>query len=560
MMDLRKHQADFNQLIDNIIAGEQIRQIIVNATPGSGKSLLPILAGRLIQARLADALAWIVPRKALQSQGERGFVDPAFRAMLGHNLTVRQSTNDIDPCRGLNGGWISTYQALSMDNRRLAVAEFSTKRYILILDEFHHVSASAEADWFKAISPLVEKAKYLVMLTGTMERGDGKPIAWLPYRKAGTGLLEPMTEDHDDVRYIHYDRATALSERAILPIEFTLYDGHVEWEKDGEHRQGMLSNRFEDAGQALFTALNTEFAEKLLENGLAHWQRYKADHPRSKLLIVTANFDHAKQVMAQLKQQGFHAKIATSHDSAQCLKNIHEFKFGNLDLLVTIAVAYEGLSVKPITHIICLTQIRSTSWITQMVGRAVRIDPQAGPYETQRAYVFAPDDFLFRAVVDQIKAEQLAYVKEAQDREQKERARNGEGSRRPPDVIPLGSTLTGERSFSIGDISPIDMHPQTPTDIEQALRKQIEDYVKEFAFKNYYKIERINAEIKAAFGKPRAEMTLSELRSAMSFIRDAYPLNGQSLVSVVSQPRGRGRRTRAKAEEVEAPKQMGLWG
>jgi len=265
-MKLRKHQSDFKYIIDNIIAGERVHKIIVNATPAAGKSMIPILAGKLITEGLADALAWIVPRKSLQSQGERGFVDTGFRDMLNHNLTIRQSTNDIDPCRGLNG-WISTYQALSLDEKQLALADFSTKRYILILDENHHIEDKGE--WYRSLHPLVDKAKYLVMMTGTMNRGDEKPIAWLPYHNVGGGMV-PVTESHEDVRYIHYDRLTALKEKSILPIQFTLSDGRVEWKKNGQHKEGMLSNRAFDAGQAIFTALNTEFAEKLLDNGVAH--------------------------------------------------------------------------------------------------------------------------------------------------------------------------------------------------------------------------------------------------------------------------------------------------
>jgi hypothetical protein len=98
--------------------------------------------------------------------------------------------------------------------------------------------------------------------------------------------------------------------------------------------------------------------------------------------------------------------------------------------------------------------------------------------------------------------------------------------------------------------------------MEYDLRKQIEDHVKRYAFSNYYPIERINGEIKSAFGKPRAEMSLSELRDTLAFIRDAYPLQRDMspLVANVSRPRGKGRRTSARVEEVEPPKQMGLWG
>ena len=542
-MTLRKHQSDVLNTINSIIAGDNVRKIIVNATPAAGKSMLPILAGQLIPVGLADALAWIVPRKALQSQGERGFVDPGFRSMLNHNLTIRQSTSDINPCRDCQG-WVSTYQALSMDRKGRAEYEFSTKRYILILDECHHISASVEADWYRAVLPLVEKAKYLVLMTGTMERSDGKPIAWLPYRKTANGLLESVTESHGDTRYIHYDRTTALREKAILPVQFHLSDGTVEWEKNGSRRKGILSKRIMDSGQALFTALNTEFAETLLDAGLAHWQSYKNTHPRSKMLIVTANFEHAKKATAYVERRGFRCAIATSHDSVKCLQNIYDFKFGSIDCLITIAVAYEGLSVKPITHIVCLTQIRSNAWITQMVGRAVRVDHDAGPYETQSAYVFAPDDFQFQQVVKRIESEQLTAIKDEDDVEEK-RSRKGGGRQKSPDVIPIGSTLTGQREISIGGppggfAFSSNIYIPTPKEVESELLSKIESHVRIYSYMNRIKPIRINAVLKDIFNKPRREMTRIELEKCLKYVQENYPTNFPV--------RGSGRRVPTKAE------------
>lgn len=547
-MLLRKHQQDFHEIINGIIAGSGTTKILVHVVPGGGKSALPVIAGKLIAADRADAICWVVPRKSLQDQGERNFVDPLFRDLLGHSLTIRSSTNETNPCRGLNG-FATTYQAIGIDEKQTVSNDFSTKRYILVLDEFHHIEEGGI--WHEALAPIVEQAAFLVLMTGTLERGDQKPIAWVQYVNS-----RPMPPD------IQYGREIALEERAILPIEFTLADGHVEWEKNGQRKSGLLSKRILDAGQALFTALSTEFSNMLMDKALLHWQRYKANHPSSKLLIVTADFDHAKKITARLKKQGLYAKIATSHDSPKALRNIHEFKFGGLDVLVSIAICYEGLDVPQISHIACLTRIRSTPWIEQMIARAVRINPQAGPYENQKAHIFAPDDYLFREVVERIRTEQLAFVVQSQEGEKREKRGNGEGQGREPDIIPLGSILTGERSFSIGGvlggIRSYDI-PQTPTDMEQELRKQIEEHVRNFSFKNYYKIEKINAEIKTAFGKPRAEMSLPELRNTLSFIRDAYPLNGNSIVPQVSQPRGKGLRKPAKAEEVEPPRQERQW-
>src|SRR3712207_9425667 len=64
-------------------------------------------------------------------------------------------------------------------------------------------------------------------------------------------------------------------------------------------------------------------------------------------------------------------------------------------ILVTVAMAYEGLDAPEVAVVAALTHIRSRPWLEQMVARATRVDPNAGAYEAQQALVFHPDDPLF---------------------------------------------------------------------------------------------------------------------------------------------------------------------
>ena len=222
-MTLRKHQREFDEVIDGIIGGSLIRKIIVKATPGSGKSLIPVLAGRLITSGKADKLAWICPRMSLQDQGERNFADKLWREALGHNLAIRSSTNDVNPSRGL-AGWISTFQALGVDKYRTALTEFRRHRYILIIDEFHHAEAEDGA-WTKSIAPLCEEAAYVVFMTGTMERGDRKRIAFIPYEKINDDEFIPCFVKSEETAVIEYSRTDALADHSIIPLSFRLHDG-----------------------------------------------------------------------------------------------------------------------------------------------------------------------------------------------------------------------------------------------------------------------------------------------------------------------------------------------
>ena len=544
-MQLRSHQAQFATVIDRIIDGSDTRRIIVHAVPGAGKSSLPVIAGRLIKAGLADKLAWICPRTSLQDQGERNFLDRDFRELLDHNLAIRSSTNEVSPCRSQDG-FISTYQALSVDDHKTVLHEIERRRYVLVLDEFHHVSA-CDSEWQKTLEPIVERAKYLILMTGTLSRGDDKPIAWVDYENS-----LPQLVGVSGTEVIRYSRTDALRERAILPIRFILSDGHVEWETNtGKRKEGKLSHRVKDAGEALFTALNTEFADNLLKEGVRHWREYRSNHPRSKLMVVTATYEHAKRHTELLKGMGIKAKIATSHESVEALRNIKEFKFGSLDVLVVIMIGYEGLDCPPLTHIVCLTHIRSYPWIDQCIGRAVRVDRLAGPYRSQMAYVFAPDDWLFRQVVEQIRAEQLPMAHEAMT-EGEDGGGNGNGEKRPG-INPLAGEITGTREVSLGDI-PGGFIPdpvQTVKEQEEEALHKIEMHVRKFSFDNRYKPQRISFEIKQQFGKSRRLMTLDELKSCLRWVRRMYPIEARSpefLPDGVSRTRGCRERVPTKAQ------------
>lgn len=521
---LRKHQAEMLEICKRIRCGESIRNIYALVTPGGGKSALPVIAGSILIPNIADAICWIAPRTSLQKQGEINFMDPLFRRLCSHSLTIRSSTNDADPCRGENG-FITTYQALGVD-RGTVVNEFRRKRYILILDEYHH--AEEDSKWHGALNELVNLAVVRVFMTGTIERGNGKKIAFTPYRDVSASPTEtvsmPSMESDPQNAVIRYSRMDALKEGAILPIKFELFDGNVKWKNPtGPVESHNLStvNKKSKVSAAIYTALNTQFAKDLLGIGFEHWIRHKASHPTSRLLVVTSGIDQAREAVKYLKGRWALADIATSHESAAAHKAIDNFRAGSIDVLVSIAIAYEGLDVKQISHIIVITNIRSSPWLEQCLARAVRVDPDAGP--DQMAYVFAPDDILFREVCAKIEAEQTPYVR---TRKQTQANLFGEDAGQGPSdrIKPIDGRITQSRGFEIGSYERV----KTPSEIEADLRDAIEFHVRTYARRNYYMPQKINAEIRAKMGKPRSEMNRDELAWCLEHVRNTYPMQGRS--------------------------------
>jgi len=515
-MKLRKHQREFDAIMARIIAGEPIRRVIASVTPGGGKSLFALLALKLIDAGLIDKITWIVPRLTLAYQAETNFVDPFFREMLGHNNLIRASTNEDNPCRGLSG-FVTTYHAMAMDEGQTVLMDFIRHRHILILDEFHHVED--DGIWHKALQPIIDRAEFLVLLSGTMERGDKKKIAFIDYIEGFLGDIIPDLRNTETTVVIEYSRRDALEEQAILPVKFSLSDGNATWNYQGIDQQALVSTPDKRlASRALFTALSTEFSDQLLETGMSDWLNYRKKRPGSKIIVVAATISHAQDILQKLKAKGFYSKIATSDDSKEAIRNIKAFKNGALDILVGVGMFSEGFDCKPLTHIVCLTHVRSRPWILQLIARAVRVDPAAGPYRSQLAYVHAPDDIYFREIMEHVYCEQIATVSSPGEKSQKSLFPG------PPqrDYSPIGSELNGHREIFWGSPGQEDI-PLTPSESENALRDEIETYVRRYTVDSGRRPWTMNSIIKAEFGKSRAEMTIPELQRVLDYVQQRWP-------------------------------------
>jgi superfamily II DNA or RNA helicase len=182
-MELRQHQKDVQIAVNNIVNGSaSYKQIIARVTPGGGKSLLPQIAGALLmEAGLIDKICCVVPRKKLQDQMAKDFLDPCAREVIGHQLSIREATNEYDPARD-SDGFVTTYQALAMDSVGVNADALDKHRYLLVLDEYHHIGEGELTH--QRIQPLVDRASYVLLMTGTLARNKGLPIAYTPYKEA----------------------------------------------------------------------------------------------------------------------------------------------------------------------------------------------------------------------------------------------------------------------------------------------------------------------------------------------------------------------------------------
>ncbi|HEY0420234.1 MAG TPA: DEAD/DEAH box helicase family protein, partial [Acetobacteraceae bacterium] len=583
---LRSHQQQLAGLVAAIASGQAAaRDILAAVTPGGGKSLLPVIAAaRLIEAGLVERVCWVVPRDSLRLQAEEAFADPLWRTALDHALSVRAADNAPDPSRGL-AGYITTYQAIAAAPD-LHLAEFRRHPTLLVVDEVHHLPALGDTDpvtaaqnaaagedpasaWSRALLPLLECAAVRLLLSGTLERADGRGILWLPYRKGPKTRTREVDLDAPGWAVVGYSRAQALAERAVLPVTFGALDGEAIWrdEEDRDIGPHRLAGAYptETTRPALFTALRTGFAEALLREAFIAVRELRARRRRErglapgaparglgKLLVVAPDQDTARHYLEVLRrwipaaQAEAVAQLATS-EAPRAHEILAAFRLRpEPSVLVTVAMAYEGLDAPEVAVVAALTHIRARPWLEQMVARATRVDPQAGAYEAQRALVFHPDDPLFGRFRIRMETEQGTLARQP-------RKRSGQGglplwlqeqlAAEHPGITPLQSNALALRFHTLSPGPELALRRpeqeaaqsellEAPSVAERRLRARLGEMVAMQAMEDeagrgglrggvagpglYH---RYNAALKRITGnKSRAQMTLAELEAAIGWL------------------------------------------
>jgi hypothetical protein len=213
-------------------------------------------------------------------------------------------------------------------------------------------------------------------------------------------------------------------------------------------------------------------------------------------------------------------------------------------VLVTVAMAYEGMDCPEVTHVACLTHIRSRPWLEQMIARATRVDPHGGAYEAQRAVIYHPDDRLFADFRHAIETEQgtRAQAPKRSSRQGELALGSGDADGRGVGlgITPLRSNATALRfdtvaagpdfagaSDGTGPLTTLRSAAETPSATEHRLRQRIgqmiaaqviEDEDNHLVPHGPVSYHAYNAVLKRVLGKSRAEMSIAELEAAVGWL------------------------------------------
>lgn len=534
MRKMRYHQLELKKRAEELVAGSiKSQTTIAHITPGGGKSLAAAVFSRaLLEAGLVRRVVWICPRTSLAKQAAETFRDPQFNP----RYSARQADNVPPFYRDVFSGEIcytTTYQSIiaQPNIHRQALAPYKS---LVILDEPHHLKDGGEDEddigvWVKPISPLVDNAAHVLMMTGTIERHDKKQIPFLEYIEEG-GRTYPKKD-------IVYSRFDALLEEAIIPIHFDYTDGWADFEDDdGKHSIQIASATDKEVSKVIQTFLGkTEFRTNLLRRGLEHWTRHRKTVYPSRAIVVCATQKMAREVSEQIEQwyKGVQVVLAISDEGAEAQKAIRKFRrneYGHV--LVTVGMAYEGLDVPDCKHLICLTDTRSIPWLDQAFARVTRVDYNAISegfnYKKQKAYIFVPDDPRMKNVVAHLEEEQDRGIK---IKEAKQPDGTLEEEAEPEDKSEPGSTFiglgarSGDSTTAMLDIEAFGDEGAKEIELapadEKDLRREIEMLARRRDIRKQLPKGSTNKKLYEMFG-PRSTMARTQLVKCLAYVASMH--------------------------------------
>ncbi len=370
------------------------------ATPGAGKTTFALTAARHVLAEdPRRRLVVVAPTAHLKVQWARAaaafalHLDPAWAATDG------RLPADMH-------GIVTTYQQVA--SSAAVLADVSRDAFV-IFDEIHH--AGDDRAWGESVRLAFEGAARRLCISGTPFRSDTRAIPFVRY------VLDEAQSDFD------YGYGEALADRRVVrPVYFPRTNGHMEWTApDGSLNAASFDDALDQArsSQRLRTALSLEgeWLPTVLRQAVDQLHQLRADQPDAGGLVIATDQDHARGIVALLRDRfGQQATVVLS-DEADASARIAAFAAGSDPWLVAVRMVSEGVDIPRLRVGVYATTTTTELFFRQAVGRFVRWTPGV---KDQKAYLFIPDDPRLRARAFQI-ADQRRHSLRKREQERFER-------------------------------------------------------------------------------------------------------------------------------------------
>jgi len=398
------------------------RHFLINAAPGAGKTICAsVIAKRLIELGEVKRVIVIAPRAEVVKQwGEE------FRFVTGRHMTkVTGADGDVSDF-GLD--LCATWSAIeSLQDAFQAVCRQS--RTLVICDEHHH--AAVEAAWGADANDAFHDAKFVIILSGTPIRSDGRETVWLAFDDQGQ-----IDHPEEGTYTLSYGEAVELN--YCRPITFHRHEGRfsVKLSDDEEvavsgTAEPQLDNslkRVKGLQQALdyyrlactpkylsdgTTPDAESYQATMLQWGIDKLDDLRETVPQAGGLVIAPSIGVAEYMTELLERLDGEKPILVHSQMPNADSRIAAFKNSNKRWLVSVAMISEGVDIKRLRLLVYLPSAKTELAFRQAMGRVVRT---LGPEDYSRAYVVMPTLRIFEEYARRVEREMGAAATKAAEK------------------------------------------------------------------------------------------------------------------------------------------------
>jgi superfamily II DNA or RNA helicase len=384
-----------DKAVDWLVSKRIDKHFLINAAPGAGKTIAACsIANSLLAHNEIDRIVVIAPRSEVVNQWATEFHTVVQRGMV--KVTAADGNIgkfDLDIC----ATWAAV-QGLSSEFKKIC----DSSRTLVICDEHHH--AAVQAAWGQGANDAFEHACFVLILTGTPIRSDGKKSVWLAYDDEGAISFPEegtFTLTYGEAVDLEYCRPTTFHRHdGLFNVDFEGDIVNVSGKRAAELPQDMkripglqralnfyglaCTPQYEKDGS---TPLRLGYQATMLDAGSHKLDQLRDRMPDAGGLIVAPSIEIAEYFAKLIEMVEGESPIIV-HNKVQNPDNkIDAFRKSDKRWLVSVAMVSEGVDIPRLRVMIYLSSALTELAFRQAIGRVVRTN---GPNDDTRAYVVMP--------------------------------------------------------------------------------------------------------------------------------------------------------------------------
>ena len=223
---------------------------------------------------------------------------------------------------------------------------------MVVVDEGHHAAAPTYMKVINAVLEDNDRAE-IVGFTATPNRGDGK------------GLRSVFNNCAHQI-----ELATLIREGFLVRPKSFVIDLGVGEQLDNVTKRGKEYDMEEVAAIMDRQVINDRIVSEWTEKASGR-----------KTVVFCSTVSHAEHVCDSFINSGVKANFVTGEtDKDERAQMLHDLEFGDLQVIVNVAVLTEGFDAPPVSCVILTRPCSQKGTMVQMIGRGLRIlDPELYP-------------------------------------------------------------------------------------------------------------------------------------------------------------------------------------